>query len=66
MLWKKKERKADTFRQEDMILEEDLDDEEFFMAEEIDGYASCAGMNAQRCSSDCFRAVMMPTITIIS
>lgn len=59
MLWRKK--------QETIILEdEELDDEEFFMAEEIDGYSACSGLNAQRCSSDCFRAVMMPTITVIS
>lgn len=59
MFWKKKD--------EDITLEDvELNDDEFFMAEEIDGYASCAGLNAQRCSSDCFRAVMMPTITIIS
>lgn len=59
MLWKKK--------QEEIKLEDiELDDEEFFMAEEIDGYSSCSGLNAQRCSSDCFRAVMVPTITVIS
>ena len=24
------------------------------------------GMNAERCSSECFKAVMMPTVTVIS
>lgn len=50
------------------ITEEDfeLTDEEFFLAEEIDGYSCCKGMNAQRCSSDCFKAVLMPTVTVIS
>lgn len=50
------------------ITEEDLEltDEEFFLAEEIDGYSCCEGMNAERCSSECFKVVMMPTVTVIS
>lgn len=43
-----------------------MDDDEFFLSEEIDGYASCAGLNAQRCSTECFRQVMMPTVTVLS
>ncbi|WP_314062548.1 hypothetical protein [uncultured Vagococcus sp.] len=45
---------------------EDFDDDEFFMAEEIDGYASCKGVNAQRCTSDCFTQVMLPTISTLN
>lgn len=50
------------------LNQEDLEltDEEFFLSEGIDGYSCCEGMNAERCSSDCFKAVMMPTVTVIS
>lgn len=51
------------------LIEEDyvgFDDDEFFMAEEIDGYGSCSGVNAQRCTSDCFTQVMLPTISTLS
>lgn len=50
------------------FTEEDLEltDEEFFLSEGIDGYSCCEGMNAERCSSDCFKTVMMPTVTVIS
>lgn len=50
------------------LTQEDLEltDEEFFLSEGIDGYSCCEGMNAERCSSDCFKAVMMPTVTVIS
>lgn len=50
------------FSEEDLKLT----DEEFFLAEGIDGYSSCEGMNSARCSSECFKAVMMPTVTVIS
>lgn len=43
-----------------------LTDEEFFLVEEIDGYSYCKGMNEARCSSECFKAVMMPTVTVMS
>jgi len=61
MAWgrKKKEEKKK------MLERIDFDDE-FFLSEEIDGYASCAGLNAQRCSTECFRQVMMPTVTVLS
>lgn len=43
-----------------------FDDDEFFMAEEIDGYDSCRGVNTQRCTSDCFTQVMLPTISTLN
>ena len=65
---KKKEEEYSSNKQQLEITEEDLEltDEEFFLAEEIDGYSCCEGMNAERCSSECFKAVMMPTVTVIS
>uniref|UniRef100_UPI004057234F hypothetical protein n=1 Tax=Agathobacter sp. TaxID=2021311 RepID=UPI004057234F len=65
---KKLEEKSDKMKHQIEITEEDLEltDEEFFLAEEIDGYSCCEGMNAERCSSECFKAVMMPTVTVIS
>lgn len=51
---------------EDLMIDEELDDEEFFTAEEIGGYGYCEGYNAARCTSDCFAAVMMPTISTLS
>lgn len=45
---------------------DEFDDDEFFMCEEIDGYASCKGINAQRCTSDCFTQVMLPTISTLN
>lgn len=65
---KKKEEENSSNKQQLEITEEDLEltDEEFFLAEEIDGYSCCEGMNAERCSSECFKAVMMPTVTVIS
>ncbi|EOS24313.1 hypothetical protein C806_02355 [Lachnospiraceae bacterium 3-1] len=63
MIWKKKKKEV---AEVIVDIDEELDNDEFFMAEEIDGYASCAGMNAQRCSTECFRRVMMPTVTVLS
>ncbi|MCP1103344.1 hypothetical protein M2454_001432 [Aequitasia blattaphilus] len=64
MFWKNK--KNGMSLREKIITEDDLDDDEFFLADVIDGYDSCSGVNAQRCSSDCFSTVMMPTITVLS
>lgn len=65
---KKKEEENSSNKKQPEITEEDLEltDEEFFLAEEIDGYSCCKGMNAERCSSECFKTVMMPTVTVIS
>ncbi len=61
MIWNRNKEEA-----KGICLEEKLDNDEFFMAEEIDGYAACVGMNAQRCTTECFRQVMMPTVTVLS
>lgn len=69
MFLKKKTDKANQKIQNELqFTEEDLEltDEEFFLSEGIDGYSCCEGMNAERCSSDCFKAVMMPTVMVIS
>lgn len=65
---KKTDGNNDKIERQTEITEEDLEltDEEFFLAEEIDGYSCCEGMNAERCNSECFKAVMMPTVTVIS
>lgn len=65
---RKKDEKNSSNKMYPEITKEDLEltDEEFFLSEEIDGYSYCEGMNAERCSSECFKAVMMPTITVIS
>lgn len=66
MFWKKNSKEKEMELAELIFDDEELDDDEFFLAEEIDGYSCCEGLNAQKCSSDCFRAVMMPTVTIMS
>ena len=69
MFLKKKTDEANQKIQNELqFTEEDLEltDEEFFLSEGIDGYSCCEGMNAERCSSDCFKAVMMPTVMVIS
>lgn len=68
MIWKNKDKKKDAKKELDKEIQEiiDMGDDEFFLSEEIDGYASCAGLNAQRCSTECFRQVMMPTVTVLS
>lgn len=67
MKWRKK--KQDNLEKQDILFDVDefmeMDDE-FLMAEEIDGYSTCTGLNAPRCSSDCFAAVMLPTITTLN
>ncbi len=65
---KKSEGETQNTMQQAGFSEADLEltDEEFFLAEEIDGYSYCEGMNEARCSSECFKAVMMPTVTIMS
>lgn len=65
----RKNNKTESKAKTDTLLKEDyagFDDDEFFMAEEIDGYDSCSGLNAQRCTSDCFTQVMLPTISTLS
>lgn len=70
MGWRKAKSKRDDKVDVKMLLEEeyneDLGDEEFLLSEEIDGYDSCSGLNGQRCSTECFRQVMMPTVTVWS
>lgn len=70
MLWKKKnkaEKKVDKKKEMELFLEDmDLTDEEFFLAEEIDGYSYCEGLNSERCNSECFQTIMMPTVTVLS
>lgn len=66
MFWKKNSKEKEMELAELIFDDEELNDDEFFLAEEIDGYSCCEGLNAQKCSSDCFRAVMMPTVTIMS
>jgi len=66
MAWGRKKKEEKKKMVERIDFDEDLGDDEFFLSEEIDGYASCAGLNAQRCSTECFRQVMMPTVTVLS
>ena len=66
MFWNKINMKKDKELRENNLDLEELDDDDFFLAEEIDGYSSCAGINAQRCNTECFSQVMMPSITIMS
>ena len=65
----KKKKNMEKSLKVDSITKDDYagyDDDEFFMAEEIDGYDGCIGVNAQRCTSDCFTQVMLPTISTLS
>lgn len=50
MIWKKKDKKKDAEKELDKEIQSiiDMDDDEFLLSEEIDGYTSCAGLNAQR------------------
>lgn len=69
MIWRKKNKKETKkeIKKEELLPEDiELTDEEFFLAEEIDGYGCCEGLNAEKCNSECFKAVMMPTITVLS
>lgn len=66
MAWGRKKKKEERELVKKIDLDEEMDDDEFFLSEEIDGYASCAGLNAQRCTTECFRQVMMPTVTVLS
>lgn len=54
MIWKKKDKKKDAEKELDKEIQSiiDMDDDEFLLSEEIDGYTSCAGLNAQRCSTE--------------
>lgn len=44
----------------------ELDDEEFFMSEEILGYDSCGSYTKQSCMNDCAGNFTMPTITTLN
>ncbi len=66
MAWGRKKKEEERELVKKINFDEEMDDDEFFLSEEIDGYTSCAGLNAQRCTTECFRQVMMPTVTVLS
>lgn len=65
MLFGKK--KSTQIMDEFALEDEFLDEDDFFMAEEIEGYDCCDGFARQKCMrEDCSVVLMLPTISTLN